>query len=596
MGDSHISATAESNKMTQSKEDLIKKLFEKGVLLSKEQLEQGIEAELIAKLEAEQDMLVLTPDYADIVGKEESFVDWYEADKYRVDFERQGDFDRYEAQLQDLRSSSLQVPQAAASSQGSNLASSAASSHEEVFSSLETEVEKSSLEKALDGQSIQLKETVTTIDAQEDLAVLEKIQQEYQYEVVYSFETISKKYAVKDFANIFKTRYYFLEKVIRQHPEMKNVTSISRVRQKRERETIAVIGLVSEIAETKNGNLLLTVEDITGDIKILISKNKPDLLEQGKELTFDEVIGITGVSGGDIIFADQIVWPDVPSTKEMRKAPKEEYAIFLSDIHVGSSYFMEDAFKKFISWARAEVGSEDQKNIARKVKYIFIAGDVVDGVGIYPKQPDELTIQTIEGQYKAFADLIKEIPKDKKIFICPGNHDVVHLAEPQPVFYKEYTEDLHEMENVELVSNPSMINIAKTEDFPGINVLMYHGYSFDFYVANVDSIRNNGGYHRADLIMKYLLKRRHLAPAFKSTPYLPSHNEDPLLIKKVPDIMITGHIHYSAIANYKGITMMSGSCWQARTKFQEKLGHDPQPGRVPVINLKTREVKVMKFI
>ena len=125
---------------------------------------------------------------------------------------------------------------------------------------------------------------------------------------------------------------------------------------------------------------------------------------------------------------------------------------------------------------------------------------------------------------------------------------------------------------------------------------MYHGYSFDFYVANVDQIRNNGGYHRADLIMKFLLKRRHLAPAFKSTPYLPAHKEDPLLIKKVPDIMISGHIHYSSVAHYKGVTMICGSCWQGKTDFQEKLGHTPEPGRVPIVNLKTREVKVLRFM
>ena len=141
-----------------------------------------------------------------------------------------------------------------------------------------------------------------------------------------------------------------------------------------------------------------------------------------------------------------------------------------------------------------------------------------------------------------------------------------------------------------------MINIGKKKDFPGFNILMYHGYSFDYYVSNIDMIRNNGGYERADLIMQFLLKRRHLAPAFKSTPYIPAFDEDPLLIKKIPDIIITGHIHYSSVANYKGVTMICGSCWQGKTKFQEKLGHNPQPGRVPLVNLKTREIKVLKFV
>ena len=125
---------------------------------------------------------------------------------------------------------------------------------------------------------------------------------------------------------------------------------------------------------------------------------------------------------------------------------------------------------------------------------------------------------------------------------------------------------------------------------------MYHGYSFDYFVANVDDIRNKGGYDRADLIMKFLLKRRHLAPTHTSTLYIPDTEHDPLVIDKVPDFFITGHIHKSIAANYKNITLISGSCWQAKTAFQEKVGHNPEPGRVPIVNLKTREIKILNFL
>ena len=171
----------------------------------------------------------------------------------------------------------------------------------------------------------------------------------------------------------------------------------------------------------------------------------------------------------------------------------------------------------------------------------------------------------------------------------------MHLAEPQSSFDETFAPSLFKIPNVTLVTNPAMVNIGKTETFSGFDVLLYHGYSFDYYVASVDSIRNNGGYHRADLIMKFLLKKRHLAPSFKSTPYFPGYKEDPLLIRKIPDFLISGHIHYSNVANYKGITTISGSCWQGTTMFQEKLGHQPEPARVPMVNLKTREIKVLKF-
>jgi DNA polymerase II small subunit len=124
---------------------------------------------------------------------------------------------------------------------------------------------------------------------------------------------------------------------------------------------------------------------------------------------------------------------------------------------------------------------------------------------------------------------------------------------------------------------------------------MYHGYSFDYYVANVDDIRRSGGYDRADLIMKFLLQRRHLAPSHTSTLYIPDPEKDALVIDKAPDIFCTGHIHKSSVSHYRGITLISGSCWQKTTPFQMKVGHHPEPARVPAVNLKTREVKILKF-
>jgi DNA polymerase II small subunit len=413
--------------------------------------------------------------------------------------------------------------------------------------------------------------------------------------IVFSYNSESKKRDVQDFVAYFNQRYTQIEKIMKNRAELQNLLAIKRIKQKKDKDTISLIGLVNDINTTKNGNIILTVEDKTDSINVLINKNKPELFDLAKDIVNDEVIGITGVNGDNIVFANNVIWPDIPLNRDVKKASDESYAIFLSDLHFGSDHFLEENLNKFLGWIKGEAGSEQQKDIAKKIKYIFIVGDVVDGCGIYPGQEDELTIDDIYKQYEACAQFLKKIPSHIPIIICPGNHDAMRLSEPQPVLYKDFAKPLWEIPNIIMVSNPAMVNIHASEGFSGFDVLLYHGYSFDYYVANVDGIRLNGGYDRPDLIMKFLLKRRHLAPTHTSTLYIPDANKDYLVIEQIPDFFVTGHIHKSSISNYKNITIICGSCWQSKTPFQEKVGHHPEPCRVPIVNLQTREAKIMRF-
>ena len=613
---------------------------------------------LLDKITVESDLVVLSSDYVDVLKQSNSLVDWYEIDKYRVDAEKDRDDELYQTQLQSFKTSSLTVDPSITNSSisnspvSSNLSnfpdfykssnSSNSLSHISGTSHIEERISSQqvkSLEVTLDNpNSSSFKTTSPFLDAlhatnltssevdslkssisnfsssnissnnlsipsSDSLLPISPITPvvslssplQQTINIIISYKNKPKKYTVQDFTRFFLTRYTFLEGILRNRQELQQLTTINRVLQKKEKEQVSIIGLVEEIGETKNGNLVITLEDKTGKIKVIISKSKKELYVAAKDVVPDEVIGILGTSADKIIFGENIVWPDIPPDHEMKKSDDEEYVIFLSDVHVGSNFFLKDEFNRFLRWLNGNTGNESQRDVAKKVKYIIIAGDLVDGVGIYPSQEDELEIKTIEGQYAEFTRLIQQIPQDKQIIMCPGNHDMVYLAEPQPVFYQQFAPGLFNLPNVTLVTNPAIVNVGKKEKFSGFDILLYHGYSFDYYVANVESIRTQGGYHRADLIMKFMLKRRHLAPSFKSTPYFPAHDEDPLLIKKIPDFFITGHIHYSCVANYKGITMISGSCWQGKTTFQEKLGHQPEPARVPIVNLKTREVKVLRF-
>lgn len=415
--------------------------------------------------------------------------------------------------------------------------------------------------------------------------------------IIWQYDDKPRKRVMNDFVDYFNARYKALEAILRQHQELANATSIGRLQNKKDSESVSIIGIVSEKQTTKKENIILTLEDRTGTIKAIITKNKQELYEQAKDIVCDEVIGIKGASGNNVIFADTIVHPDIPVTGEIKKSPYEAYVAILSCIHVGSKKFMREAFERFINWLNAKTGNTKEDELARKVGCVIIAGDVVDGVGVYPQQEQELAIPDIYEQYAEFARLISKTPQHIPLVILPGNHDAGRISEPQPPLSKKYAQPVHDLPNTILPSNPCMINLGATQNFPGFDILIYHGFSFDDYGEIVPSIKNSGKNisERAPLIMRFLLQRRHLAPQHATTLYIPDPEKDPLVIEKVPDIFVAGHIHKSNTATYRGTTLVCASCFQEKTLFQEKVGHEPDPGVVPLINLQTRQVIFKNF-
>ena len=411
----------------------------------------------------------------------------------------------------------------------------------------------------------------------------------------FSFADESKKRSCDDFVSYFRARFKTLRSILEQRQELQNVISLQRLNSKKEKEQVAIIGMVYEIQKTKSGNIMLTLEDLTGSIKCIIPKENNDMLELAKELVLDEIIGIVGFFNQKFVYANSLIWPDVPLSKELKKSPDEAYAVFLSDTEFGSKYFLKDKFDAFLKWINGEFGSEEQKQIAAKVRYLFVVGDLVEGVGIYPGQEAELLEIDIYKQYEMFAEAMKKIPSRINIVLSPGNHDAMRIAEPQPPLYKDLAPGIWQLPNVTMVSNPAIVNIHGSESFPGFDILLYHGYSFVYYSEHVETIRTAGGQDRVDLIMKLLLKKRHLAPTHTSTLYLPIALKDNLVISKVPDFFVSGHVHQFCAATDKNITLLNCSCWISQTPFQEKMGIVPKPARALVANLQTREIKVMRF-
>lgn len=385
---------------------------------------------------------------------------------------------------------------------------------------------------------------------------------------------------LKDFTKYFRERFHKLRKILQiQRREVIGTIDIARLRNRT--GPIKVIGMVNNVRTTKQGHILIELEDETDTMAALINNTSPLI---NVPFVNDEVICIIGKMGkSDLIYVEDIIRPDVPIARKQNRSEDPVSSIFISDIHVGSKTFLHNSWKKFIKWLHGEYiinGSEDLRD---NLKFIVVSGDVVDGIGIYPNHEHELEITDIYAQYETLATMFQEIPEHIRIIIQPGNHDAVRLAEPQPAFPNEIIKLFDN--DITFIGNPCYFSLNNVE------VLSYHGCSFDDFVMQVPGVT----YNTPIKIMKEMLVRRHLAPIYgEKTPIAPEH-QDYLMIDRIPDIFVTGHIHKTAVETYRDILLINASAWQAQTSYQKMRNFNPEPGNVIITNLHTGLLKNLNF-
>ena len=389
----------------------------------------------------------------------------------------------------------------------------------------------------------------------------------------------------QDFVKLFRDRYDILRKIIRtQRREVVNVVPINRIN--KNLSDVQLIGIVKSVKTTVNGHKRIELEDETGTFVLMALKDNKIATQLSHEVISDEIIGVAGKlsKNGDMIIIQNIVFPDIKLQHDKNKSDIPVYAAFLSDIHIGSNTFMEDELSSFLKWINGNLGTSRQKDVASKIKYLILPGDLVDGIGIYPGQEKELLISNIYEQYEALAKQLDLIPDHITVIVQPGNHDAVRPAEPQPAFEKEI-QDLFSGKEYIFVGNPCYFSLH------GVEILSYHGQSLLDFSTNVQYLN----YNEPTEAMKVMLKKRHLAPVYGGyTPLAPEHS-DYMIIDKVPDIFVTGHVHIANIDNYRGVTLINASSWQAQTSYQKMLNFVPDSAKLPIVNLETGNATTMDF-
>ncbi len=389
-----------------------------------------------------------------------------------------------------------------------------------------------------------------------------------------------------EYVEYFQDRFKRIERLLRQRMDVKAATPIIEALKSQPKTKLKIICMISEKRESKN-QMILSVEDLQGSATVLVPHKAPDeVKKKALQLLPDQVVCLAVIKTRTNLFlAEDIIFPEI-GKKQIQRAQEPVYAVLTSDLHIGSTKFEKEAFKRFILWLRGKYGNEKMQEIAGRVKYLLIAGDIVDGVGVYPGQAKELTIRDVHKQYNFAAKYLEKIPSYIEIVISPGNHDAARKALPQPAIPEDYLVGIRGRKNIHSVGSPCLLSLH------GVEILMYHGISLNDLIGVVPGMDHD----HPEKAMRLLMQGRHLAPVYGGKTMLSPESRDYLVVDRVPDIFHAGHIHVLGYCNYRGMLVVNSGGWQQQTDYMEKLGLVPTPGKVPVVNLQTLETTVLSFL
>ena len=417
---------------------------------------------------------------------------------------------------------------------------------------------------------------------EEDFEIYLGIKDDEEHQVEFEIlsdptEKITSAEGVEGYGALFASRFNKLRQIMSDRPESKKVKDIESVKSiTKNDDELYVWGLVTDRKSDRNITKI-TVEDPTSSMELVVFEG--DLKDAADTLLMDQfaMFKIVPAKNGGF-FAKDIILPDIPEHTTNR-SKTETYAVFLSDLHVGSKFFMEEELSEFIKW----ISSADP--IARKIRFVVIGGDLIDGVGVFPGQDKVLDQLTTEDQLQKTFEVLDKIPKHIKVFLISGNHDAGRKALPQPAIPKMYNSELWDRENFFMLGNPSMVSLN------GVKVLMYHGQSIDDVVRTTPGV----SYDKPAAVMRHFLKARHMSPIYGSRTPIAPETEDMMVIDDVPDIFHSGHVHFVGLDMYKGVLIVNSGAWQRQTDFQESVGITPTPGMAIIVNLQTMKVYQKDF-
>jgi len=386
---------------------------------------------------------------------------------------------------------------------------------------------------------------------------------------------------------VLSDRHRILSQILRMNaPSFEELTELGEIDLSQENHRVRILGLIQqlqliEMRSTTDGAVaerrifgIELVDPRDGQIvHCHLTTHTPVRTQNlcNSTLLRGQLVGIEATIINRQLVCLEVSFPGLPS-RQIHLTESEQTIASISDLHVGSRFHNERLI-------HAGIECLNRYARERRISAVTITGDLIEG--FRPERPKDYTITQIDKQYEHLGQLLRLIDSSLDVFVIPGNHDLYpvegtdrfeKMFEPQPVFPSEIRQLIDPPSNIHLLTNPATIQID------GRTLLLHHGDSFHTFNTQLppyrwdDPIRN----------MRHQLELRHLDPMRVARN---STGRDPMCVREVPDVYITGHIHLHRLESFNGVQLINASTFQDRTGFQEEIGLVPEPGFITLTRL-----------
>ncbi len=118
-----------------------------------------------------------------------------------------------------------------------------------------------------------------------------------EVKIIKNLTSVPEELTTETFLNFYNSKYEKMKNIFISKMGG-NFVSINKIGK---REKVTTIGMVKNIKE-REGKKIIELEDITGSINVIYKG----------DVELDDVIAVRGMAAGNVIYADEVIYPDVP--------------------------------------------------------------------------------------------------------------------------------------------------------------------------------------------------------------------------------------------------------------------------------------------